>query len=187
MQIELADAWSGWASTLLGGVVGAVTVVVGVWLAYQYGERSRRDEMHDFDERQAANERAAAAAQLMVEVSNLRDQVCGRRKGLTGESELWKLRNALFTTHLPLGRYPSYHVVRNFYATSLTWRQWVRDSQSSVTADELPAQYPVVQEYQAALACYGDDVIKVLQDHLEDFALTVSMPALPRLPSLPGR
>ncbi len=104
---------------------------------------------------------------------------------MAGTAVLWRMRNALFTTYVPLGGYPSYRVVHDFYDTSLAWRQWVRDSQFLVTADELTSTYPVVQGYQKALAGYGDGVIEVLQDHLEDPALTFVPPALPTLPQLP--
>lgn len=184
--LALTDAWSGWGSTLLGGVIGALTVVLGVVLAYSFSEKSRRDERSRNDLRRAQDERRAAAAQLMVEVSNLRDDVCSRTKGLSGTAEFWHMRNVLFTTHVPLRKYPSYAVVREFYQTAINWRQWVRGAQATArTPAEVQARYPVVEEYREALRDYGDQVIRVLQDRLEDQSLDYSPPKLPALPTLP--
>ena len=47
------------------------------------------------------------------------------------------------------------------------------------------ALYPVVNEYRETLRSYGDHVITVLQEHLEDENLTFSPPTLPALPELP--
>lgn len=181
------DFWSGLGSSIVGGVVGALTVVLGAWLAYLYGEKSRRADRLQDDERKAAEERRAAAAQLMVELSNLRDAVCSRHSGLEGTAALHPMRNALFTTHVPLRKYPSYRAVREFYDTSMAWRRWVRHTQRlAPTPAELVALYPVVNEYREALRAYGHQVITVLQDHLEDKNLAFSPPTMPDLPELPA-
>ncbi len=164
-----------------------MTVVFGVVVAYRFSEKSRQDERQQDDLRRAKDERRTAAAQLMVELSNLRDDVCSRTKGLNGTAELWRMRNALFTIHVSLRKYPSYEVVRGFYETALSWRIWVRASQATAgTPDQLQLQYPVVDEYREALRKYGDQVIKVLQDHLEDESLDYTPPQLGTLPGLSG-
>lgn len=187
MEPELSDAWSGWASTLLGGLLGALTVLLGAGAAYRFSERARRDERRQDDLRKERDERRAAAAQLMVELSNLRDDVCSRTKGLNGKAKLWPMRNALFTTHVPLSKYPSYAAVRRYYETALAWRTWVRQTQALAgSPDELQMLYPVVDEYREALRDYGDQVIELLQDHLEDKSLPCVPPQLPALPVLSG-
>ncbi len=47
------------------------------------------------------------------------------------------------------------------------------------------SQYPIVDDYREALRAYGDQVIKILQDHLEDESLNYTPPRLPPLPALP--
>jgi hypothetical protein len=184
-MVAVTDYWSGLGSSIVGGVVGALTVVLGASLAYWFGEKSRRAHQDHQDQRTAEAERRAAAAELMVVLSNLRDGVCARTKGLSGKANLWPMRNSLFTTHVVLRKYPSYQVVKQFYETALAWRQWVRDSQAIASSpSELQALYPVVDEYREALRRYGDQVIAVLQDHLEDSHLDFTPPLLPELPAL---
>jgi len=44
---------------------------------------------------------------LIIQISNLRDDACGRRKGLLGDYALFPMRNELFGTHTVLDGYAS--------------------------------------------------------------------------------
>jgi hypothetical protein len=178
-----AGAWDGIGSAVVGGLIGALTVALGAVLAYRLAERSRRADRREDDQRAADEERRVAAAQLMVTVSNVRDDVCSRRRGLSGSADLFPLRNALFTTHIPLHRYATFREVQVFYETVEYWRWWVRNRQPT-EADPRPVDQRerVVDEYRAALWKYGDSIITLLQDHLTEDPLRYARPPLPSLP-----
>jgi hypothetical protein len=181
-----AGAWDGLGSSIVGGLIGAATVALGAVLAYILAERSRRSDRDVHDARKAEEVRRAAAAELMVALSNVRDDVCSHTNGLAGSASMWPLRNALFTTHVPLHIFPTYWEVKAFYDTGIRWRQWVRDTQPVMKPFELEQRYPVVNDYREALRGYGDQVISLLQDHLEDATLRFSRPELPKLPDVPA-
>ena len=92
------------------------------------------------------------------------------------------MRNALFTTHVPLHPYPTYHEVYGFYETAVEWRDWVRKKLATLGDAALEDRYPVVNEYREVLRAYGDEVIELLQEHLEDSSLAYERPELPQLP-----
>jgi hypothetical protein len=169
-----SSAWDGIGSSVVGGVIAAAFVVIGVWFAQWLR-----------DNRTAGKDRRDAAAQLMVEVSNLRDNACSAKADrVKGIYPMWMLRNALFVTHVVLQKYPSYRVVREFYRTVYHWRWWSR-KQAEVQSDmSLEERLPVVVNYRAELRAYGNHVIEMLQNALEDQSLRFDQPVLPELPGL---
>lgn len=176
MTVEAAGAFDAWGSSLIGGLVagtlGAIFVILGVF----YGQRLA-------DKRARADDRQRAAAQLMVEVSNLRDEACSRRTGVVGNYAMFPLRNCLFTTYLALHEYPSHKVVAEFYTTVEGWRQWVRSHANESAELPLASRFPNVDDYRSALRAYGDAVIRVLQDRLEEDPLHFEPPQMPPLDS----
>src|SRR5436305_1861425 len=100
-MIEAAGTFDAWGSSLIGGAGGAVIAVAAVFVAQWLTDR-----------RKTADERRNAANDLIIEISNLRDDACSRRKGIVGDYALFPLRNALFVTHIALEKYPSYHEVQ---------------------------------------------------------------------------
>lgn len=174
LVIEATGTFAAWGSSLVGGLVagtlGAIFVVFGVRYSQKLADRKA-----------LADDRLRASAQLMVEVSNLRDAACSRRTGPAGDYSMYQLRNALFTTYLALHDYPSHKVVDDFYKTVERWRQWARDRQIDPQDAPLEASFPFVDRYRSELREYGDGVIKVLQDKLEDDPLDFKAPELPEL------
>lgn len=85
---RLGDMWDGLGSA----IVGAVAVVLGVWLAQKLGDRSNR---------RAAREEAAIA--LGIAVGDLRDAAVKSRRAHTGDYDLWPLRNEMFRARPTLG------------------------------------------------------------------------------------
>lgn len=121
----------------------------------------------------------------MVEVSNLRDNACSRGvTGSTGKYPMWKLRNALFVTHVALRKYPSYRVVREFYRTVYHWRGWMRRDAKTSPTTAVEVRVPAVVLYRTELRAYGNQVIRVLQDQREVKDVQFRPPALPELPGL---
>ncbi len=112
-MIEASGAFDAWGSSLVGGAGGALIAVVAVFVAQWLSDRRR-----------AADERRNAANDLIIQISNLRDDACSRRKGPIGEYALHPLRNALFVTHVSLERFSSYHEVQLFYRAVRAWREW---------------------------------------------------------------
>lgn len=179
-----AGAWDGIGSSIVGGLIGAVTVMLGAWLAYRLSERSRRADREHEGRTRAAEDRRNAAKDLIIQISNLKDDATSHRSGLLGDYALFPLRNALFVTHVALERYPAYVEVQQFYRTVTTWREWARDHEpanppSTRRPDD---EYAQLRSFQAALQTYADDVISLLQDHREDEVLSFQRPDLPRLP-----
>ena len=178
-MIEAPGAFNAWGSSLIGGLVAGTLGAIFVILAVFYGQRLT-------DRRARADDRQRAAAELMVEVSNLRDNACSRRTGPTGSYAMAPLRNSLFTTYLALHEYPSHKVVDEFYKAVERWRQWARDRANDSTEIAVEVILPFAEDYQDALFSYGDAVIRILQDQLEQDPLDFEPPALPALSPIPA-
>lgn len=180
---SLAGAWDGIGSSIVGGLIGAFTVALGAWIAYRLSEKARRRQLARDDLRRARVERRTAAADLMVAVSNARDDVCSRSNGLTGRPSLYPLRNTLFTAHVPLHAYPSYWEVKAFYDVAGGYRDWIR---ARHPRDEGPdwteRHFPIVTAFRKDLWNYGDWIIGLLQDHLEEDPQQGTRPTLGTLP-----
>lgn len=172
-MIEAAGAFDAWGSSLIGGVGGAVIAVAAVFVSQWLTDR-----------RKAADERRNAGNDLIIEISNLRDDACSRRNGLVGDYALFPLRNALFVTHIALGDYPSYHEVQLFYQAVRKWREWVRDHKPpNLPSTRRPdAEYARLRAYQDELRGWAEELINVLQDHLLDRPLKSPGRRLPELP-----
>ncbi len=172
-MIEAAGPFDDWGSSLIGGVGGAAIAVAAVFVAQWLTDR-----------RKAADERRNAANDLIIEISNLRDDASSRRKGLIGDYALFPLRNALFVTHVALEKYPSYHEVQLYYRAVRTWREWARDHKppNPPSTRRPDAEYEKLRAYQAELHGWAEDLINVLQDHLFDMSLNSPRRPLPGLP-----
>jgi hypothetical protein len=177
-----AGAWDGIGSSVVGGLIGALTVMLGAFLAYRYAEKSRLADREQAETAKAREDRLNAANGLIIEISNLRDEASSKRNGLLGDYALFPLRNALFVTHVRLEAYPSYQEVRAFYKSVRTWRDWARDHKppnlpSTRRPDE---EYARLRHYQEELRAYAEQVINLLLDHREDQPLAFERPTLPR-------
>jgi hypothetical protein len=177
-MIEAAGAFDAWGSSVIGGAVAGLSGAIFVLIGVRYAQLLA-------DKRIRAADRQRAAAQLMVEVSNLRDAACSRRTGPVGDYSMYMLRNALFTTYLALHEYPSHKAVDDFYKTVQRWRQWARDRAREPQIGPIEDSFPLVHEYRVGLAQYGDGVIKVLQDKLTEDRLDFVPPLLPELTEQP--
>jgi hypothetical protein len=172
-MIQSAGTFDAWGSALVGGVVSAFAVLIGVGLTQYLVSRDS-----------AKKERRTAAVQLMVEVSNLRDEACSHRAGTSGDYALYPLRNALATTYATLHGFNSYQVVEDFYRTVRDWRTWARDRKQENLTPPLEVSFIWVREYRAELRHFGNRVVKVLQDDALEVppgALDFEEPVLPPL------
>jgi hypothetical protein len=172
---KATGAFEAWGSSLIGGLAGAVAVLLAVFLTAYVTNRKARE-----------TERRQAAAQLMVEVSNLRDAACSHRTGPIGDYALYPLRNRLYTTFVPLHIYESFHVVDQYYETVKEWRKWARDHDDRgstvpqrARSKKIEEMFPWTTEYMTGLGEYGEDVIDVLKRKLEDKDTDFKPPALP--------
>lgn len=172
-MIEATGTFDAWGSSLIGGAGGAVIAVAAVFVAQWLTDR-----------RKTADERRNAANDLIIEISNLRDDACSRRKGLVGDYALFPLRNALFVTHVALEKDPSYHEVQLFYQAVRTWREWARDHKPpNLPSTRRPdAEYARLRAHQDELRVWSEALINLLQDHLLDIPLESPSRPLPELP-----
>jgi hypothetical protein len=125
IMTEAAGAFDAWGSALIGGLASAVAVLLAVFVTFYLTNRKAKE-----------TERREAAARLMVEVSNLRDEACSHTTGPIGDYALYKLRNTLYTTYVPLHTFESFKVVDQFYVTVEAWRGWGRGH------DDRPSEDP---------------------------------------------
>jgi hypothetical protein len=93
-----AAVWDGIGSSVVGAVIGALTVVLGGFIGYRFAERTRKAEavVH------AVEGRRRDAKMLTLEVSELRDAATQSSSGLTGDFMLYRLRKALLLAETTL-------------------------------------------------------------------------------------
>ena len=170
----MANGWDGVRESAFGGVVSAITVVIGVLLAQHLSERGKR----------RSDERAAADA-LLIEVANARDAaVHSRSKSRSGRYDLWPLRHQLYLSHALHGR-PAHQAVQNYYDTVWALRDWVRYgpvAQGDRSADE-PEVAQAFLRYQRAVDEWADvliDALRSIDEPINELAL--SGPEKPTLP-----
>src|SRR5262245_41510988 len=109
-MVVTTEPWSGWASTLVGSIVGGLlaagTVVLAFALQWSSTKRGEREQAH-----------RAARDRLIEEVSNLRDACARTAIDGTGRDKihLSPLRNALYVTQTVLRGQPDYVECWSFY------------------------------------------------------------------------
>lgn len=160
LTILKIDLWAGLGSTIVGGLLAAMTVVLGVVLAQRNADR-----------RAMSAARRKAGDDLIVEVSNLRDMATrSQRKARSGHYDLWPLRTRLYITQTALRGLSAYEETWNFY-----WA--VRDARTIASTNDLDPDDPralngeeweAFEKYIRDLDAYGDRLIKMLQECLED-------------------
>jgi hypothetical protein len=110
-MIDATDAWSGLGSTIVGGLLGALAVVVGVLLAQRFTNQSAR-----------ADERTKASSKIILDVMKVRDQVARARAGATGSFDIWPLREELYLRWQVLKDEPAYKEAWEFYEAVKAYR-----------------------------------------------------------------
>lgn len=176
-MLEVSHAWTGIGSAIVRSILGAATVVLGVWLAQRLKDKRARSE-----------DRREAGDKLIIQVSNLRDAATRSLvRSLTGDYEVWPLRTELYITQTALRGLPSYQETWEFYEAARRLQAWL--SQQPQTPDGAdsrrePDQDVVVGQYITQLDAYGDRLIEMLQEKLED--KHASIEGSESLPQLPG-
>lgn len=173
-MLLIVDGWTGVWSSLLGGVVSGVTVVVGVFLAQHLSDVRK----------QAADVREAADA-LLVQVSNSRDAaVRSRIKSRTGRYDLWPLRHQIHLSHSLRDR-PVLQAAENYYEAVWKLRDWVRHG--PVAQGDRPKNDPEMEQAFANYARVLDERAHLLIDALKHVDRPTSPAAIQgaSLPTLP--
>src|SRR5690348_10138957 len=86
------DGLDGFWPAVVGGLISALAVVIGVMLAQWFANRARDNA-----------ERQQAAVDLVTEVSHLRDAAARSNRARRGDWSLWPLRTRLLMTQRLLG------------------------------------------------------------------------------------
>ena len=137
------NGWDGVWSALLGGLLSAVTVLMGVLLAQRLADaRARR-----------ANVRRDANA-LLIQVQNARDAaVHSRSRARSGTYDLWPLRQQIYLSHA-LAELPVRRAVQDFYQAVWALRDWARrhPNVGGRTKSGGPSDDPAFVHYGEALS-----------------------------------
>lgn len=151
-MLNVANGFDGIWSSVIGGLIGAAAVLVGVLVAQRSSDRSRRE----VDRRQAA-------VAVAIEVGHLRDAVVKSRTAGRGEWPLWPLRTQLIATQQILGSDAGYAAALEFHDAADRLRDWLRhgpvaegERERTVADDEALARY------QLALSAFADRTIQGL-------------------------
>lgn len=158
-MVLVTEAWSGLGSTIVGGFISAVVVLVGV-LAERFLS----------DKRARTDEQRKAADDLIVDVSNLRDLATARKRGLRGEYELWPLRTRLYITQNSLRGLPAYSAAWAFYESAKEARDLARHAVRTLGDDHQGWPKSDLARFRAHLSNldhFGDQVIELLQSNPE--------------------
>jgi hypothetical protein len=167
-----AGAWDGIGSSIVGGLIGALTVVLGGWVGYRFAARARKAE----NKGRRSDARRRAADKLIVEISNLRDAATRSRRSYSGDYDLYLLRNELYLARSYLDTLPAYDQAWKFYDIVKAFRDHMRGTPLDVTGTGGSERRKVVDQYREALDAYGEKVLKLLQFHLEDEVVQVPTP-----------
>lgn len=171
---SVAHGWDGVWGSLIGGLLGAATVVIGVLLAQRLS-----------DARRQRDERRAAADALLLEVANARDAaVHSRSKARSGRYDLWPLRHRIYLSH-SLRALPIMQAIENYYDAVWQLRNWVRHGPIAQD-DRAPGERQDEQafaQYQRAVDVWADHLIEALRDLEPPLSgLVMNGPAPPELP-----
>ena len=173
--VSLSHAWTGLGSAIVRSILGAATVVLGVWLAQWLKDKRARSEG-----------RRKAGDDLIIQVSNLRDAATRSPVGrLTGDYQVWPLRTELYITQTALRGLPSYQETWEFYEAARRLQVWLSQHPQSLDGADLrtPDQDAVIDQYIVQLDAYGDRLIEMLQEKLEDKQAKIQgAESLPQLP-----
>jgi hypothetical protein len=112
-----------------------------------------------------------------VEVANLRDAAARSMRGLHGDFGMYGLRNSLYVTRNELHGMPVYDVTWKFYIHVRGFRELMEN-----TGDRSDEDWSAITTFRHELDTYGEQVIDLLQLHLEEKAITKPTP--PVLPEL---
>jgi hypothetical protein len=175
--LELSRAWTGLGTAIVRSIIGAATVVLGVWFAQQLKDKRARSEG-----------RRKAGDQLIIQVSNLRDVATRSQvRRLAGDYEVWPLRTELYITQTALRGLPSYQETWAFYEAVRQLQAWLSEHPQSndyPDTSRTPDQDKVVDQYIVQLDAYGDRLIEMLQQRLEDRHASIEgAEGLPQLPA----
>ena len=170
----VANGWDGVWGSLIGGLLSAVTVLVGVFLA-----------QHLSDTRKHKEERRAAADALLLQVANARDAaVHSRSKARSGRYDLWALRHQIYLSHSLRGL-PIMQAVQNYYEAVWELRNWVRHGPIAQgdRAPENRRDEQAFAEYQRGVEAWAEQLIDALRGLPTPLSDTVvSGPTRPELP-----
>ena len=137
------------------------------------------------DRRATTDARRKAADDLIVDVSNLRDQATARKRGMRGDYELWPLRTRLYITQNAMRDLPAYSAAWEFYSSAKDAREFARNAVRRQGADASAwntDERGRLRVHLANLDRYGDEVIGLLQENPHQRKATV--PIRPTIPTL---
>jgi hypothetical protein len=154
-----SGAFDGWESSLIGGIVGAIAVVIGVWLTQKYFERNRhRDARRD------------SVAQLIPQIANLRDAATRSKERYTGNYALWGLRQELYLANGTMRGSPALASTNEFYEAVSSLRTHVRAYSKRYVGENLPV------ECQNALSAYMNSIDEWAALVIDDLTEAVEAP-----------
>jgi hypothetical protein len=125
-MVTTLGAWDELGSSIVGaviaGVLGGITVLIGVRLSSKQDEKRYARAEAD----RGRVERRSAGDSLLLAVHTLRDAVAVIKVGESGKFNLYPLRERLMLAKPSLGEYPSYAIVQEFYDAADSYRSWRR-------------------------------------------------------------
>jgi hypothetical protein len=156
-------------SALIGALVAFAVMLLTQWMQARRAERI---------------ERGTVLGRLIIEVSNLRDASALSRSALGGDIAIWPLRNQLYVSRARLKELAAYEETWRFYKSVLNLRQWLRANPLPERAGRWPdEQWLAIRAYRDAIDRYGDWLIALLQETIDDERVSVSgRPSVPGLP-----
>jgi hypothetical protein len=172
-MLLVANGWDGIWAALAGGVLSGLTVVIGVYLAQWLSDRRKRSESQ-----------RAAADQLLLEVTNVRDAaVHSRSKSRSGTYDLWPLRHQIYVSNALRGR-QVLEAVQNYYDAVWDLREWIRRGPIA-QGDRRPTREDdkALADFQRAIDDWAQrliDALQTLAEHIDE--LTMHGPQRPELP-----
>ena len=169
-----SGAFDGWGSSLIGGFVGAIAVVIGVLLTQKYFETNRHRDV-----------RRDSVSQLIRKVGNLRDAATRSKDRYTGTYALQELRQELYLAKGTMEGSPALASTNDFYEAVGHLRERVRTYHERY--NDSSAFPSVVQRrltgYMNAIDEWATQVIEDLTYAVED--PNRKTPPKPTLPDLP--
>lgn len=146
------DGLDGFWSAVVGGLISALAVVIGVMLAQWYANRAR-----DKDERQQA------AVDLVTEVSHLRDAAARSKRARRGDWSLWPLRTRLLMTQMLLGGTRGHQAAWELHYAASRLRSWIRHGPvAQGDRSATPRDEKQLRAYQHELDGFAEEAIVML-------------------------